>query len=277
MERWLQDRLVEKAKEIGTLYKEIGQYGITKESLLILKRLLEEEEMVYALIPLEEYVKYIAFFSLEYKDLAEETPSIMFFELNYIPEIRILHKLYFYQEKRSMFVDVYLPNEQEKRWQYIYDKEFYFHLMNLYSFYLRVSKKYERLLNKSFANMVYHYAYAEEYYLKGFSSYHKEFIQVFSGISQKELEEEMGVAIQSIYDFLIKRGDNFLKENPFPTLCYKMYIEAYFFSIDHEEIIKELLELYGEDNLPNHSPVLREFFNDIELFIESKGSLKRKI
>lgn len=276
MKRWIRERLYEKAQKISFVYKEIVKKGITKENQNILENLLQEEEMVYSLIQIEDYAKYIAFFSPKYKELAEETTFFMTLDFNYIPEIRILHKLYFYQEKKSMFLDVYLPNAEEKRWQYVNDKEFYFQLMKLYSFYACIAKENEDLLNKSFANIVFHYAYAEEYYVKGMSSYSKDFVRKMGGINVKEMEEEIAAAIQSVYDFLIENGEYILKGNSFRTLCYKMYLEAYYSTIENKNIIKELLNLYNRQNLPNLNLDLRELFDEIESFIETKAILKRK-
>lgn len=276
MERWIRDRLLEKAKDISKIYEEIGENGVTKENQLNLKKLLYEEEMVYSLISIEDYAKYIAFFSPKYKELAEETGFFMTLDFDYIPEIRILHKLYFYQEKRSMFLDVYLPNAEEKRWQYVNDKEFYFQLMNLYSFYAYVDKENEDLLNKSFTNIVFHYAYAKEYYVKGMSSYSKDFVRKMGGISALEMEEEIAASIQSVYDFLIENGEYVLKSSSFRTLCYKMYLEAYYSTIENKNIIKEILNLYSKQNLPNLTLELRELFDEIESFIEAKDILKRK-
>lgn len=280
------NNLVAQANKIKDVYEEIGLCGINDELSKNLHTLLQEEEKIYHDISLQDYQGYLDYF-LEFLEIdPDDILAFLTLGADFNPEVRIIQKFFYHQEKASMFLDSNTFSE-EFRWQYLYDYELYTNLLMFYSFFLKTHEKYELYFNASHARVLYHSPYAEVIYLKDTLVYNKEQLIKFSGLSNasSELDKEFSSEIEMICSLILEEPTdsleeveeeqfNFLEE-PFTKLGLCMYLGALYYSIDDEKTAFKLANSYKGNNIQNENQ--KEMFDEISLLVEHSFAMKRDL
>lgn len=283
MEKWIIKKLMEKGEEIAKLYQEMVVSGKIAENMCHLQTLLEEEKRFYRLIPISKYDEYISFLSSNPEDDFNDYLAFMVFEYSFLPPARMVHKLYYYREKSAMFSEnVNFEDKEQYQYQYLFDYEFFSNLFLFYTQYLKEKKDFAFYLNTSLLNMVYHFAYAEEIFIRN-SSYgfdNKKRLQKFSMLStiEEDLDAEFSCIIQEYMDVIIEEDalpfeyDEYMFRLPF-----YIYFSTLYFSIDNDNYVHDLLGYYKASNHPKLSFSTRNFLDEIQILIQNSEVLRKKL
>lgn len=278
--------LVAQANKIKDVYEEIGLRGINDELSENLHTLLQDEEIIYHDISLQDYQGYLDYF-LEFLEMdPNDILAFLTLDADFNPEVRIIQKFFYHQEKVSMFSDSNTFSEEFK-WQYLHNYELYTNLLMYYSFFLKTHEKYELYFNESYARVLYHSPYAEVIYLKDTPIYNKEQLLKFSGLSNasSELDQEFSSEIEMICSLILEEPTDSLEkveeepfdflEEPFTKLGLCMYIGALYYSIDDEELAFKLANSYKNSDIQNEKQ--KEMFDEIFLLVEHSFAMKREL
>lgn len=279
------DSLVNQANKIKEVYEEIGLREINDELSQKLHTLVKEEEMIYSLIPLQDYQEYLDYF-LEFQEIdPNDILSFVTLGADFNPEIRIIQKLLYNQAKVGMFTDKEEVPE-DSRWQYLYNYELYNNLLMYYYYFSKEHDSYELFFNVSYALVLYHSPYAESIYLKNSTTYNREQLIKFSGLLEvvEELDEDYCTEIQMICSCLLEEPmadleneeeeqPDFLEE-PFTKLSICMYLGALYYSIEDEEMASTLVKSYKSDKLNEKQ---KELFDEMALLVANSFAMKRSL
>lgn len=280
MEKWIVKKLIGKANDIAKLYQEIKDDGKTNENMRRLLTLLEEEKSIYQLIPFPEYENYIRFLSTE-NDF-DSLLDFMNLDFYFLPQARIVHKLYYFCEKRAMFFES-LKYEEKDQYQYLFDYELFSNLVRFYAIYLNEKHEFTSYLTLSFLNVVYHFSYAEELFLKMNSSYrfyNKKQLQRFSGLPNiaDDLDAEFSQSIQEFMDIIIEDDAlPFSDDEPITKQSFYIYISTLYLSIENIQYVHDLLAYYKASNHPDLSFSTRNFLDEIQILVQNSEILRRSL
>lgn len=280
-------RLVEIAQSIKTIYQNILKQGMTtsnKENLLFA---IERERKIYDSIPIQEYQKYMEFFSSNEEIEAFDLLSIMLEYQYFVPEIRIINYLDYLLHKECMFSDNvsnFFSKDKidEFREYYLIYSELYNNLIIYYRIYFDAKKELFYVLLPSFMNILYSNAYAENFYFGKEKAKEKRILQKFSNLENiaAEIDDYFLLMIDDYFNlFLEQEYEEDLEEQEekiYNTLI-QIFLSTLYFSIDSEECMHRTLSKYKASNYPDLPFKNRNFLDEIQMLVKNSVSLRRKL
>ncbi len=106
--------LMTHAKKMKDVYEAIRLRGMNDDLNKELHTLLSEEALIYSCIPLENYSDYLDYFIERLEIDPNDILSFVTLSVDFYPEVRIIQKFFYNQEKVSMFADTDIVSEDER-------------------------------------------------------------------------------------------------------------------------------------------------------------------